>query len=79
MNKKLYAFVGPLGRINRMFETEQSADMIPKGVTQIHLTEEQHDQVVALRKEGKAAGWKDILTPDPNLEHNSVVEFVLPK
>lgn len=65
MKTKLYAFVGPLGRVNRMFETEQAADKIPKGVTQIHLTEEQHNQVLALRKEGKAAGWKD----------NSVVEF----
>ena len=69
MNKKQYAFVGPLGKINRMFETEQVADNIPKGVTQIHLTEEQHDQVLALRKEGKHAGWKD----------NSVVEFVFPQ
>jgi len=68
MNKKQYAFVGPLGRINRMFETEQPDIKIPKGVTQVHLTEEQHDQVIALRKEGKAAGWKN----------NSVVEFVRP-
>lgn len=68
MKTKLYAFVGPMGRINRMFETEQTAEMIPQGVTQIHLTEEQHDQVLALRKEGKQAGWKN----------NSVVEFVLP-
>lgn len=68
MNKKLYAFVGPLGRVNRMFETEQSADKVPKGVTQIHLTEEQHDLVISLRREGKAAGWKN----------NSVVEFVRP-
>jgi hypothetical protein len=67
MNKKQYAFVGPRGRINRMFETEQTADNIPQSVTQIHLTEEQHDQVIALRKEGKSAGWKD----------NSVVEFAL--
>ena len=67
MNKKQHALVGPMGRINRMFETEQAADNIPKGVTQIHLTEEQHEQVVALRKEGKSAGWKD----------NSVVEFAL--
>ena len=67
MNKKQYALVGPRGRINRMFETEQTADSIPQGVTQIHLTEGQHDQVVALRKEGKTAGWKD----------NSVVEFTL--
>ena len=66
MKIKQYAFVGPIGRINRMFETEQSSEMIPKGVTQIHLTEEQHDQVLAIRKEGKEAGWKD----------NSVVEFV---
>lgn len=66
MKTKQYAFVGPMGRINRMFETEQSSEMIPKGVTQIHLTEEQHDQVLAIRKEGKEAGWKD----------NSVVEFV---
>jgi len=64
-NKKQYAFVGPMGRVNRMFETEQAADNIPKGVTQVHLTEEQHDQVIAIRKEGKEAGWKD----------NSVVEF----
>ena len=56
-----------MGRINRMFETEQAADKIPKGVTQIHLTEEQHDQVLAFREEGKQAGWKD----------NSVVEFAL--
>ena len=75
MNKKQYAFVGPRGRINRMFETEQ--ENVPKGVTQIHLSEEQHDQVIALRKEGKAAGWKDILSPDPNLKQNSVVEFTL--
>lgn len=68
MKTKQYAFVGPLGRVNRMFETEQAADKVPKGVTQIHLTEEQHDQVLALRKEGKAAGWKD----------NSVVEFARP-
>ena len=68
MNKKQYAFVGPFGRVNRMFETEQAASFIPKGVTQVHLTEEQHDQVIALRNEGKAAGWKD----------NSVVEFVRP-
>ena len=54
-----------MGRINRVFETEQAADKIPKGVTQIHLTEEQHDQVLAFREEGKQAGWKD----------NSVVEF----
>lgn len=66
MKTKQYAFVGPMGRINRMFETEQSADKVPQGVTQIHLTEEQHNQVVSLRKEGKEAGWKD----------NSVVEFV---
>jgi hypothetical protein len=66
--KKQYAFVGPRGRINRMFETEQNSDKVPKGVNQIHLTEAQHDQVVSLRKEGKQAGWKD----------NSVVEFVLP-
>ena len=68
MNKKQYVCVGPLGRINRMFETEQPDIKIPKGVTQVHLTEEQHDQVIALRNEGKAAGWKD----------NSVVEFVRP-
>ena len=67
MNKKLYAFVGPRGRINRMFETEQAADKIPQGVTQVHLTEDQHDLVLSLRKEGKQAGWKD----------NSVVEFAL--
>lgn len=67
MNKKQYAFVGPLGRINRMFETEQSSEIIPKGVTQIYLTEGQHDLVLSLRKEGKQAGWKD----------NSVVEFAL--
>lgn len=66
MKTKQYAFVGPRGRINRMFETEQAADQIPKGVTQIHLTEEQYNQVSNLRKEGKVAGWKD----------NSVVEFV---
>ncbi len=65
MNKKQYAFVGPRGRINRMFETEQVADKIPQGVTQVHLTEAQHDQVLSLRKESKEAGWKD----------NSVVEF----
>ena len=68
MNKKQHAFVGPRGRINRMFETEQAADKVPQGVTQVHLTEAQHDQVVALRKEGKSAGWKD----------NSVVEFTRP-
>lgn len=67
MNKKLYAFVGPLGRINRMFETEQSIDNIPKAVKQVHLTEDQHDLVLSLRKKGKEAGWKD----------NSVVEFAL--
>ena len=67
MNKKQYAFVGPLGRINRMFETEQLADNIPKSVAQIHLTEEQYDLVVSLRKEGKQAGWKN----------NSVVEFII--
>ena len=68
MNRRQYAFVGPLGRINRMFETEQTADKVPQGVvTQIHLTEEQHDLVLSLRKEGKQAGWKD----------NSVVEFAL--
>lgn len=67
MNKKQYAFVGPRGRINRMFETEQSADKVPSPVTQVHLTEEQHDLVLSLRKEGKQAGWKD----------NSVVEFTL--
>ena len=66
--KKQYAFVGPKGRINRMFETEQTSDKVPQGVTQIHLTEEQHDLVLSLRSEGKQAGWKD----------NSVVEFVLP-
>ena len=68
MKTKQYAFVGPMGRVNRMFETEQAADKVPQGVTQVHLTEEQHNQVVSLRKEGKAAGWKD----------NSVVEFVRP-
>ena len=68
MKTKQYAFVGPMGRINRMFETEQAADKVPKGVTQVHLTEAQHDQVLAIRKEGKAAGWKD----------NSVVEFARP-
>ena len=67
MNKKLYAFVGPLGRINRMFETEQSVDKVPKAVKQVHLTEDQHDLVLSLRKEGREAGWKD----------NSVVEFAL--
>ena len=67
MNKKQYAFVGPRGRINRMFETEQAADKVPQIVTQVHLTEEQHDLVLSLRKEGKQAGWKD----------NSVVEFTL--
>ena len=67
MNKKQHVFVGPRGRINRMFETEQTADKVPKGVTQVHLTETQHEQVVVLRKEGKSAGWKD----------NSVVEFAL--
>jgi hypothetical protein len=56
MNKKQHAFVGPMGRVNRMFETEQVADKVRQGVTQIHLTEEQHEQVVALRKEGKSAG-----------------------
>ena len=66
MNKKQYAFVGPRGRVNRMFETEQSADKVPQGVTQVHLTEKQHDQVLSLRQQGKQAGWKD----------NSVVEFV---
>lgn len=68
MNKLLYAFVGPRGRINRMFETQQTNDKIPQGVTQIHLTAAQHDQVVSLRKEGKEAGWKN----------DSVVEFVAP-
>jgi len=68
MKTKQYAFVGPMGRVNRMFETEQTADKVPKGVTQVHLTEAQHDQVLAIRKEGKAAGWKD----------NSVVEFARP-
>lgn len=68
MNKKQYAFIGPRGRINRMFETEQAADKVPLGVTQVHLSEEQHDLVLSLRKEGKQAGWKD----------NSVVEFVIP-
>ena len=67
MNKKQHAFVGPRGRINRMFETEQTADKVPQGVTQVHLTEAQHDLVLSLRKEGKSAGWKD----------NSVVEFAL--
>jgi hypothetical protein len=67
MNKKQHAFVGPRGRVNRMFATEQTADKVPQGVTQVHLTEAQHDQVVAIRKEGKSAGWKD----------NSVVEFAL--
>jgi hypothetical protein len=67
MNKKQHAFVGPMGRVNRMFATEQTADKVPQGVTQVHLTEAQHDQVVAIRKEGKSAGWKD----------NSVVEFAL--
>ena len=67
MKTKHYAFVGPMGRVNRMFETEQTADKVPQGVTQVHLTEAQHDQVVALRKEGKQAGWKD----------NSVVVFAL--
>ena len=65
MKTKQYAFVGPMGRINRMFETEQAADKVPQGVTQVHLTEEQHHRVIAFRKEGKQAGWKD----------NSVVEF----
>lgn len=50
-----------------MFETEQTADKVPQGVTQIYLTEAQHDLVLSLRKEGKQAGWKD----------NSVVEFAL--
>lgn len=68
MKTKQYVFVGPLGRVNRMFETEQAADKVPQGVTQVHLTEEQHSQVLAFRKEGKAAGWKD----------NSVVEFTRP-
>lgn len=67
MNKNQYVFVGPRGRINRMFETEQAAARVPKPVTQVHLTEEQHDQVISLRQEGKQAGWKD----------NSVVEFTL--
>lgn len=66
MNKKQYAFVGPRGRINRMFETEQAVDKVPQGVTQVHLTEEQCDYVLSLRKESKEAGWKD----------NSVIEFV---
>lgn len=66
MNKKLHAFVGPRGRINRMFETEQPSNVIPQLVQQVQLTEEQHDLVVSLRKKGKEAGWKD----------NSVVEFV---
>ena len=68
MKTKQYALVEPMGRVNRMFETEQTADKIPQGVTQVHLTEAQHDQVLAFRKEGKAAGWKD----------NSVVEFARP-
>ena len=68
MKTKQYAFVGPMGRVNRMFETEQTADKIPQGVTQVHLTEEQYNQVLAFRKEGKEAGWKD----------NSVVEFAKP-
>jgi hypothetical protein len=67
MNKKQHAYVGPRGKIRRMFQTEQTVDSIPQGVTQIYLTEEQHDQVLALHKEGKQAGWKD----------NSVVEFFL--
>lgn len=66
MNKKQYAFVGPRGRVNRMFETEQSTDKVPRGINQVHLTEKQHDQVLSLRQQGKQAGWKD----------NSVVEFV---
>lgn len=65
MNKKQYAFVGPMGRITRMFETEQASNKIPQMVTQVHLTEEQHDLVLSLREEGKQAGWKD----------NSVVKF----
>ena len=67
MNKKQYAFVGPNKRIYRLFETEQNPDKIPSRVTQIHLTEEQHSQVISLRKEGKVAGW----------ENDSVVEFIL--
>jgi hypothetical protein len=59
MNKKLYAFVGPRGGINRMFETEQTDEVKPAPVTQIKLSEEQHDQVIALRQSGKRAMWKD--------------------
>ena len=64
MQKKLYAFVGPKGGINRFFETEQTD--VPNFATQILLTEEQLEQVKALRKEGKRAGWKN----------NSVVELL---
>lgn len=66
MQKKLYAFVGPKGGINRLFETEQ-AD-VPDFATQILLTDEQFEQVKALRKDGKRAGWKN----------NSVVEWSEP-
>jgi Spy/CpxP family protein refolding chaperone len=72
MNKKiekkyyLYAFVGPIGTINRMFETEQGDDVKPQSVTQIRLTEEQHDQVWALRKEGKRAA----------IENGQIIEFL---
>lgn len=68
MNKKQYAFVGPRKRINRLWETEQSADKIPQGVTQIKLTPEQLELVIAFRDNKKQAAWIN----------NEVVEFVEP-
>lgn len=66
MDKKKYAFVGPKGGINRMFETEQTD--VPNFATQILLTDEEVDQVKALRKDMKRAAWKN----------NSVVEWLEP-
>ena len=68
MNKKLHAFVGPKGVINRMFETQQEESKVPPKGTQILLTEEQHDQVMALKNQNKYAKW----------ENNSVTEWIAP-
>jgi hypothetical protein len=65
-NYRLYAFVAPNNSVNRMFETEQGDDVKPDSVTQVKLTEEQHDQVLRLRSQNKRAALVD----------GSVVEFI---
>lgn len=68
MNNVFYAFVGPRGRINKVFTEVQPSAEIPKGITQIQLTENEFNTVKTLNMSNKHAVWKN----------GSVAEFQQP-